>query len=151
MVFPRFSAPFWPKNTTSRDPYPPSSRDPPSGRDPPPSAPLWEGARVRGPGLRGGPGSWLSRTVGGLAVGIPRARVPPTSRDPLPLLTNDQNLRGPRIRGRTPICSFLRFSTKICGFLPVGASALQMRGSEIRLPVPGPPENFYEGQKHRYE
>ena len=77
VVFPRFLAPYRPKNTTSRDPYPPSSRDPPSGRDPsPPSAPLWEGARVRGPGTRGGPGSWLSRTVGGLAVVIPRAGSP---------------------------------------------------------------------------
>ena len=70
VVFPRCLTPYRPKNTTSRDPYPPSSRDPP------PSAPLWEGQGARGPGSRGGPGSWLSRTVGGLAVGIPRAGSP---------------------------------------------------------------------------
>ena len=78
VVFPRCLTPYRPKNTTSRDPYPPSSRDPPpSGRDPsPPSAPLWKGQGARGPGSRGGPGSWLSRTVGGLAVRIPRAGSP---------------------------------------------------------------------------
>ena len=38
-------------------------------------------------GTRGGPGSWFSRTVGVLGVGIPRAGSPPTSQDPLPLLT----------------------------------------------------------------
>ena len=78
VVYPRCLTPYGPKNATSRDPYPPSSRDPPpSGRAPsPPAAPLWEGQGARGPGSRGGPGSWLSRTVGGLAVGIPRAGSP---------------------------------------------------------------------------
>ena len=42
-------------------------------------------ARGKGSQLERGPGSWLSRTVGGLGVGIPRAGSP-TSRDPLPLL-----------------------------------------------------------------
>ena len=37
------------------------------------TAPLWEGERAIGPGSRAGPGSWLSRTVGGLGVGMPRA------------------------------------------------------------------------------
>ena len=61
VVFPRCLTPYRPKNTTSRDPYPPSSRDPPFRPGPlPPSAPLWEGQGARGPGSRGGPGSWLS-------------------------------------------------------------------------------------------
>ena len=30
-----------------------------------------KGQGARGPGSRGGPGSWLSRTPGGLGVGIP--------------------------------------------------------------------------------
>ena len=49
VVFPRFLTPYRPKNSTSRDPYPLSSRDPLSGREPPtPPAPLWEGARGKG-------------------------------------------------------------------------------------------------------
>ena len=49
-------------------PYPPWSLDPPSTRDhPPPPAPPWEGGRGKG--------------------GNTTSRVPPTSRDPLPLLT----------------------------------------------------------------
>ena len=87
VVFPRFLTPYRPTNTTSRDPPPPpSSRDPPSGRDPPAPASLWEGAK--GPSSRGGPSPWLSRIVGGLGVGIPRAGSPSTSRDPLPLLSH---------------------------------------------------------------
>ena len=46
----------------------------PTPFEPSPPAPLWEGAR--GPGSRGGPGSWLSRTVGGLRVGVPQAGSP---------------------------------------------------------------------------
>ena len=83
-----FLTPYRPKNPTSRDPYTPSSRNPPSGRPAPPSVlHLFEkGQGARSPSSRGGPGSWLSRTVGGLTVGIPRAGSTPTSRDPLPLL-----------------------------------------------------------------
>ena len=91
MVFPRFLTPHRPKNTTSRDPYPPSSRDPPFRHDPPPPAPLWEGQGARGPGSRGGPGPWLSGTVSGLGVRIPRARSPQRGRDPLSLLFKGGN------------------------------------------------------------
>ena len=50
VVFPRLLTPYRPKNTTSRDPYPPSSRDPPS-RPGPPLAPIWEGGRGKGQGV----------------------------------------------------------------------------------------------------
>ena len=56
---------------------PASSRDPPFRPGPPSLLHLF-GKRqgARGPGSRGGPGSWFSRDVGGLGVGIPRARSP---------------------------------------------------------------------------
>ena len=44
-----------------------------------------KGQGVRGPGSRGGPGSWPSN-CGRFGRGNTTSRVPPTSRDPLPLL-----------------------------------------------------------------
>ena len=75
MVFPRFLTLYRPNNTTSRDPYPPSSPDPPSGHDP----------RARGPGSRG---AWLVAFLsrGQFGRGNTTSRVPPMSRDPLPFL-----------------------------------------------------------------
>ena len=88
VVFPRFLTLYRPKNTTSRDPYPPSSWDPTlPARNPPPLLHLFgKGQGARGPGSRGGLGSWLSRTLGGLGVGIPRAGSPQRA-GTLPLLT----------------------------------------------------------------
>ena len=77
VVFPCFLAPCRPKNTTSRDPYPLRAGTPLPAGTPPPLLHLFgKGQGVRGPGSRWGPGSWLSWTVGGLAVGIPRAGSP---------------------------------------------------------------------------
>ena len=67
----------------------------PAGTPPPLPAPLWEGARGKGQGARG-PGSREGRGAGskGGSSNCGRfgrenttSRVPPTSRDPLPLLT----------------------------------------------------------------
>ena len=86
VVFPRFLTPYRPKNTTSRDPCPPSSRDPPSRPGPPPPAPIWEGARGKGSRLERGSRLVVFLCCGRFGRGNTTSRVPPTSRDPLPLL-----------------------------------------------------------------
>ena len=88
VVFPRSLTPHRSKNVTRRDPCP-SSLDPPSGRDPSrPSALLWEGARGKGSLLeRGSPARLVAfSNCGRFGRGNTMSRVPPTSRDPLPLL-----------------------------------------------------------------
>ena len=57
---------------------------PPSGRPPP--APLWEGARGKGSRLEKGSRLVAFSSCGRFGRGNTTSRVPPTSRDPLPLL-----------------------------------------------------------------
>ena len=118
VVFPRFLAPYRPKNTTSRDPYPPSSPDPPfRPGPPPPPAPLWEGARGKGSRLERGSRLVAFSNCERLGVGIPRAGSPLTSRDPLSLLTWISAQRPPNVRAtslpETFGCGFFAHSWKL--------------------------------------
>ena len=99
VVFPRCLTPYKPKNTTSRDPYTPFELGPPlpAGTPLPLLPPFGKGQEARGPGSRGGSRLWLSRTAGGLAVGIPRAGSP--QRAGTPCLSWSIGTRGCTERG----------------------------------------------------
>ena len=115
VVFPRFLTPYRPKNTTSRDPYPPSSRDPPSGRDPsPPSAPLRQGARGKGSRLERGSRLVAFSNCGRFGRGNTTSRVPPTSRDPLPLLSQGQCSESPIFSRSSSKITFLARGVCVC-------------------------------------
>ena len=88
VVFPRFLTRKGRRTPRAGTPTPLRVVTSPSGRDPPPSLLhlFGKGQGARGPGWRGGPGSWLSRTVSGLGVGIPQAGSP---NEPGPLVSPD--------------------------------------------------------------
>ena len=87
VVFPRCLTPYRPKNTTSREPYPPSSRDPPFRPGPlPPFCTSLGRARGKGSRLERGSRLVALSNCGRFGRGNTTSRVPPTSRDPLPLL-----------------------------------------------------------------
>ena len=66
---------------------------PPSRPGPQPLHLFGKGQGARGPGSRGGPGSGVFSNCGRFGRGNATSRVPPTSRDPLPLLSSG-NLGG---------------------------------------------------------
>ena len=82
VAFPRFLTPY--RTTTSRDAYPPSSRDPPSGRDHPRPSCCTSLGRGKGSRLERGSQLVVFSNCGRFRRGNTTSWVPPASRDPSP-------------------------------------------------------------------